>query len=290
MRSFVLAAALAAAVPAPDASPGTLSESFSGSAFALDGDRLLYRETHLVQTGPNGAESVVLYRCPDGRPFARKRSRDDGDAQQPDFDLVDARMGYREGVRWRDGRREVYVQRNRDRPELSAPLRANDASAAVIDTGFDAFVQRHWDVLVGGGSLRFDFLVPSRRRFYAFKVERIEPEAGAPPHSVTLRIGLSAWFAFLLPHIDLTYDVASRRLVRYEGLSNVRDLDGKNYRVRMESPRIGVGPASDPDALSAALAQPLASSCTVADSATSAGGHADRPEVTSARDARNPNP
>jgi hypothetical protein len=290
MRSLVLAAALASSVPAPDPPPGTLSESFSGSAFALDDDRLLYRETHLVQAGADGAESIVLYRCADGRPFARKRSRDDGDAQQPDFDLVDARMGYREGVRWRDGRREVYVQRGRDRPELSAPLPKKDAAAAVIDTGFDAFVQRHWDELVRGDALRFDFLVPSRRRFYAFKVDRIEPEEPAPPGSITLRIGLSAWFAFLLPHIDLTYDLASRRLVRYEGLSNVRDLSGRNYRVRLESPRIAFGPAAAPGALAAALEQPLATSCTSADSTASARGHADRPEVTAARDTRNPNP
>jgi hypothetical protein len=60
--------------------------------------------------------------APTARAFARKRSRDDGDAQAPDFDLVDARVGYREGVRRNGAQREVYVQRSAMQAEQADPL------------------------------------------------------------------------------------------------------------------------------------------------------------------------
>jgi hypothetical protein len=172
MTASAFAFALVAAVRAADT-----AESFSGSAFAIDSDALLYRETHFMRAGSAGREHIVLYRCPDGRPFARKLSRDDGDAQAPDFDLTDARLGYREGVRRVDGRREVYVQRSSAQPEQKDVLRV--PADGVIDMGFEILAQDHWQELLRGDTLRFNFLVPSRRTFFAFKVNRVAPAVPA---------------------------------------------------------------------------------------------------------------
>jgi len=259
-------------------------ESFSGSAFASDSDVLLYRETHFLR----GREHIVLYRCPDGRPFARKLSHDDGDAQAPDFDLTDARLGYREGVRRVDGGREVYVQRSAAQPQQSDLLSV--PPDGVIDMGFEVFARHHWDELQRGDTLRFNFPVPSRRKFFAFKVNRIVPSAPTPPGTATFRLGPGTWFSFLLPHIDVTYDVATRRLVHYEGLSNVRDLNGKNYRVRYEAPKIASGHAVSAAEVDAMLVAPLAATCTAADRPASASGQSSVPEVTTSRPPRNPNP
>jgi hypothetical protein len=287
MRLQLLCAVFASALlPAARAIENV--EAFSGSAYSLDDDRLVYHETDYMFRGAGGSERVALYRCPDGRPFARKYSRDDGDARMPDFDFADARTGYREGVRREAGARRAYVQRSRERPQQEAPL--PQPAQGVIDTGFDVFLREHWQALLRGESIRFDFLVPSRRRFYAFKVSVLRHPPAPPPGSVTFRVSLGSWFAFLLPHIDVSYDRASRRLVRYEGLSNVRGLDGRNYRVRFEYPKIGVDHGLDAAAVAAVLEQPLAASCTPADTAASARGQATVPEVTSTRGARNPNP
>ncbi|MEE7548937.1 hypothetical protein HF319_19710, partial [Xanthomonas sp. Kuri4-1] len=71
---------------------------YDGDAQAAEGGRLLYRESHWVE--PDGGR-VVLYRCPGGAAFARKQV---GGGSDPEFELVDARDGYREGVRTRQGR------------------------------------------------------------------------------------------------------------------------------------------------------------------------------------------
>jgi hypothetical protein len=257
---------------------------FSGDAYSAAGNALLYHETQYLLAG--GAERLVLYRCPDGRAFARKRVRESGNMQAPDFDLVDARLGYREGVRDRGAQREVYVQRRANMPEqadlLSVP------ADGVIDTGFDTFAQRHWDALLRGDTLRFPYLVPSRRTFYQFKVSRID--AGTARQTMTIRLAASNWLSFLLPHIDVTFDLASRRVVHYEGLSNIRGDDGKNYQVRADYPAVGNGLEVAQAEVDAALDTPLASSCTAADNTVSAGGQATVPEVTTSAQARNPNP
>jgi hypothetical protein len=260
------------------------AERFSGDAYSMAGNALLYHETQYLSDG--GADRVVLYTCPDGRAFARKRVRESGDVQAPDFDLMDARLGYREGVRKSGAQREVYVQRRADLPEQADRLKV--PADGVIDTGFEMFAQRHWDALVKGETLRFPYLVPSRRTFYQFKVTRTD--AGADRRTMTIRLAAGNWFSFLLPHIDVVYDIASHRVVHYEGLSNIRGVDGKNYQVRSEFPIIAGAREVPRSEVDAALATPLVSSCTATDSSVSGGGQSTVPEVTTSARARNPNP
>jgi hypothetical protein len=243
-------------------------ETYAGDAYDLTSGELLYRETHYLSGSGDSRERVVLYRCAeDGRPFARKVLHDDGEPQSPNFDMVDARLGYREGVR-RDGDgRVVYVQRGPDKPEQAEVLPKRDDSA--IDAGFDIFVQRHWDVLVSGKTVSFPFLVPSRRTYYDFKVSKLE-NATSPANTLTIRLALGAWYAFLLPHIDVTYDRTTRRLLSYQGLSNIRKGDGKNYVARMEYPAIGHHTDVAQNEFDAALAAPLTDSCAVVRADTSA--------------------
>lgn len=251
-----------------DAQHAAAVETYKGDAYNLTTDELLYRETHYLTGTPGSRERIVLYRCPvDSRPFARKLVHDDGDAQAPDFEMVDARLGYREGVRRKGDGREVYVRRATDKPEESDALPKREDSA--IDAGFDIFVQRHWDALVGGQSVSFPFLVPSRRAYYDFKVSKVE-NATALPNTVTIRLALGAWYAFLLPHIDVTYDRTTRRLSSYQGISNIRNGDGKNYVARMEYPALAYRSDAPQSEFDAALTAPLTDSCAVVRADTTA--------------------
>jgi len=282
-RIALLISAMAGGLVIP--APAFCAERVSGAAYSLSGNDLLYHETQYVYRG--GTARVVLYSCPDGRAFARKRVSPTEDALAPDFELVDAHLGYREGVRDRGSQREVFVQRRANLPEQAAPLSL--PAGGVIDAGFDAFAQRHWDDLVRGRSLPFSYLVPSRRTFYNFKVGRID---AATPAGRTMKIRLSAsnWFSFLLPHIDVVYDLPSHRVVHYEGLSNIRGDDGKNYKIRAEFPVVGAQSDVPESEVDAALRMPLASGCSAADTRVSADGQPTVPEVTIARAPRNPNP
>ena len=204
-------------------------------------DELLYREQHLVRRQDGQVlERLVLYRCSDGTPFARKRVDYRPSAQAPSFSLEDARGGYGEGLRRSDGVQRVWVREGAGKAERSAPL---DAEARLVaDAGFDEFIRRNWRPLLAGESVPLRFAVPARLESLGFKVSRVgAAEFGGEPAEL-FRLRLGGWLGWIAPHIDVAYGRESRRLLRFEGLSNLRSDDGGTQLLaRIEFPRPAVG-------------------------------------------------
>lgn len=202
-----------------------------GLARDPDSNRLLYREQHLVRRdGDRAVGRLVLYRCPDGTAFARKLLDYGRSAQAPEFALEDARLGYSEGLRRAGGGVSVFVREPGAGTESNAPLAAS-AAALVADAGFDEFVRSQWLRLLSGKSVPLSFAVPSRLESLGFKVYRVGSAqlGGEPAELFRLRLGgLLGWIA---PHIDVAYGRDSRRLLRFEGLSNLREDDGESQLV-----------------------------------------------------------
>lgn len=252
---LVLVLTLAAAAPAAAA-----VEHYVGEARARDGGRLLYSESHWIKPLEGGGQHrLVLYRCPDGKAFARKMVNVGSDAQAPDFELDDGRTGYREGVRGDGTRRTVYYRAAHDEGERSAPLSVG--ADTVIDAGFDAFVRQHWDALLARHAIHIDMLVPSRLRTVNFRVVDHGREPVDGREVQRFRVRLDAWYGFALPHIDVGYDAATRRLLDYRGLSNIRDIDGRNLNVRIDFPPHLHQDHADPASMRAAEAAPLDGRC-----------------------------
>lgn len=152
-----------------------------GDAFDGDSGALRYRESHWLLD--DGAR-LVLYRCPDGRPFARKQV--DGGGTSPDFSLIDGRDGYREGVRHRDGVREMF-QLAPGKPERRTTLPPG-AGARVIDAGFDTYLRAQWDAIASAPQ-KVDFVLPSLQRQLRFRVERMGDAAGQRRFRISLDAG-----------------------------------------------------------------------------------------------------
>ncbi len=210
---------------------------YDGSARDADSGALLYRETHyLQQTAERIEQRVVLYRCPDtDAAFARKMVRYGLRAEQPDFELIDARLGYREGLRRNaDRSASTFVQLNRGSNENRQLLSANQAFVA--DAGFDEFLKQHWDALQSDAAVRLEFLVPAQLATIGFKIRKHREQRVGKRDASVIRLSLGAWWGFIAPHIDAAYDQQTRTLLRYEGLSNLRDGEGRNLNVQVEFP------------------------------------------------------
>jgi hypothetical protein len=195
-------------------------------------NELMYLEHHLIRRDQGRpTERLVVYRCPDGTAFARKRVDYGQSVQAPEFSLEDARLGYGEGLRRSGGTGTgmVWVRAAAGETERSAPL--GDSTALVADAGFDEFIRGNWQSLVSGQSVPLKFAVPSRLQVFGFRVARqgsIELD-GEPAERFRLRLGgLLGWIA---PHIDVAYGRDSKRLLRFEGISNLRSDDGKSQLV-----------------------------------------------------------
>ncbi len=199
----------------------------------LDTGRLLYREQHWVLRDSRAApvERLVLYRCPDGNPFARKHLDYRGSVIAPSFDLLDARSGYREGLR-RTPTPRLFVRTSQGAPERSA---ASPGNSLVADAGFDEFVRRQWAALAGGRSANIDFALPARLRSYRFTLARRGQERIAGEEALLLRLRVDGMLGWIAPHIDVAYGLHSRRLLRFEGPTNLRNPSGQdNWKARIE--------------------------------------------------------
>lgn len=243
MRTLLVLAGLLAALPAH----ATLL-AIDGDARAPDRSRLLYREHHLVRyDGDRPLERLVLYRCPDGRAFARKRVDYGASALAPDFELTDAR-GHREGLRRDDGRLLVWSGDGAARPLARAQ------ELLVVDAGFDEYLRRHWAAAISGRPQVIAFAVPAYGRSLAFKVRGQPARNATGPHRFELR--LDGLLGRLAPAIRVEYD-AQRRLRRFVGPTNIRDARGEQVEAEIvfaDAPR-----AVDAREWQAASRTPLAS-------------------------------
>ena len=88
-----------------------------GIARDPDSHRSIYREQHWVRFSQQmPVERLVLYRCIDGTPFARKRVNYQPSAQAPAFEFIDVRKGYVEGLRYQQNKAALWY-----RPPGKAP-------------------------------------------------------------------------------------------------------------------------------------------------------------------------
>lgn len=251
--AFALLMAAFAVSAAADAQPGLIA--YQGEARRPDGGALLYEEHHLLKAdGGAPRERLVLYRCPDGAAFARKTVRYGASSQAPEFDLRDARFGYREGFELGSS----FVQRSAKAALQRAPVAAHDM---VVDAGFDEFVRAHWDALQRGDAVRLDFLVPSRLAVYGFTLRRLRGETLDGEAATVFRLALSGVFGWFADAIEVSYRDHDRRLMRFDGLSNIRRDASENLVARIEFPLERERPASEAD-WQAALREPLAA-CTL---------------------------
>jgi hypothetical protein len=206
-----------------------------GVARNPDSNTVLYREQHWIRSvGDRPVERLVLYLCPDGQAFGRKQVDYRHSAAAPAFRFDDSRSGYEEGLR--DERSpEVFFRPSGGATEKSAAL---SSKQLVVDAGFDEFIRSRWQALLADAAVPLDFALPSRLESIGFTVRRVGETHIAGEAAWVFRLRLGGVLGWLAPHIDVSYGQQSRRLLRFEGLSNVRDDAGTRQLIaRIDFPQ-----------------------------------------------------
>ncbi len=238
MTAVGLVAALLVADPSqagastPSGAPGVAGggtdrasvERFRGVARGRDG-AVAYVETHeVVVEGGRVVRAETRYLRPDGSPIARLVSEYAPGSFAPEYEFRDLRTGALEavrrdaaGVRLLDGDRVKVLPLPEDVP-------------LVAGQGLDRYARAHLDALARGETLRVSLALPGRLDAFGFRL-RGEPIEGGKvrvrfePTSFILRV--------LAPSLEGEYDLTTRRLVRYVGVSNVAGDDGSPQQVEI---------------------------------------------------------
>lgn len=238
MARIVRAACCVAVCFAASASALALNEDFRFVGYARDlgTKQLLYVESHAVHAAGTAAESrVVLYLCgPSGPAFARKELDYGATRQEPSFTFVDARTGYVEGMRRTAAGPQTFVRESATAATRQKSIPAN--VAIVADAGFDEFVRNNWRALEAGSAVKFPFLVPSRLDYLTFTVKKHNEETIEGVTASVIRLNLSGFIGWFLPYIEVSYRKSDRVLIRYRGITNVRDDAGGNLTAQIDFP------------------------------------------------------
>ena len=187
--------------------------------------RILYKEQHWIRFNDLlPVERLVIYRCPDGTAFARKRVNYLPSTQAPAFEFVDARKGFVEGLRYKQNKAALWFRPPGAAPEKNAVLTVKNL---VADAGFNEFIKTNWLKLRTGKALPLQFAVPTRLQAYKFNLKQTGESQFAGVPAVTYQLKIAGLLSLIAEPIEVTYDKANRRLLRFQGLSNLRDDAGE---------------------------------------------------------------
>jgi hypothetical protein len=211
------------------------TDDFTGYAYKDGTRQLLYKEESaetLVDQRP--VEDVTKYYDPSGALIASRTLKFSASGYTPDFKTEDFRTGYMEGAEVKDNSVRLFVRESKTSPlkEKTFPL----AERSVIDGGFNQFIKDKWNNLEQGQQLDFNFMVPSRLDYYSFRAIRVSET----PSELIVRIEPgSMMIRWLAGAIVVHYDKSTRRILSYEGKSNITDSKGTNLVVRLVYPQEG---------------------------------------------------
>jgi len=209
----------------------------SGKAYDTKTNTLIYKEEHhyeIVQgetvmnstfTDVNGdtiAERVIEYQ----------------DHKVRSYKLKQEQINYQESIT-RNNSAVQFEERDGqkiDKEEVSI------SSDIVIDAGFADYITQNWDSLTSGETLKFDFASVSQMDMIKLQVKMTDMKKTsaknylADEEVVMFKMTLaSPILKMFIKPIEIGYYKDSKQLAFYKGISNLKDLNGKQYSsVRIE--------------------------------------------------------
>jgi hypothetical protein len=196
-----------------------------GDAYSMASGELLYREYH--HYSDDGLQHRVSYVDANGRPLAEKALTYHKGPAVPEFSQRNLLSGSKVQVQWRG---EQLAMAYGEAAELEEAL-LKPRQPLVIDAGFDAFIRQQWQRLAQGDEVAFFFTMPARQTLVELALSKVRCGQDARGDRCFL-LQLDNWlFSLLVDPIALEYDTATQRLMRYRGLSNIEDEQGKGLLV-----------------------------------------------------------
>lgn len=214
--------------------PGQASESierYRGEARGKNGE-LIYIEKHEVVL-LNGRVSKATTQYFDDRDklIGILSSDFSKSLTSPEYVFEDKRHGDFHGIRIKDG--QLFMFNREDGKEESRALdqATNSNELFVGCQGLHYYLRDHMDSVRAQRNLPVKFLIPGNLDYYNFIMNYEEESKDG---AVDFEIKIENWFLRLFaPSLNVTYDPKTGRLVRYKGLSNIKNARGKLQNVEI---------------------------------------------------------
>lgn len=212
-----------------------VSFSLTVSALTFEGiakdrkGKAQYIENH-VTTIKDGVtvKIITTYLEPGTRKeFARLESDFSKNPFVPDMFYEDKRNRYRVDAKV-DGDKVVLMKTETKRGQKRTRKREiNIKSNLMMSQGYHNFIVQNMDTFKPGQEIPIIFLAANRMEAFDFKVTYQGPESKGS-NRVKFKLEIDNWFiGMFAPELKVTYDKKTKRILAFDGVTNVLDEDGE---------------------------------------------------------------
>lgn len=190
--------------------------------------KVVYLERHtVVYDDQTLIKSLTEYQDVDGRPIASLRSDFTHSLAAPEYIFQDNRLQSLQGQRWSNQKLEVFSQ-DKQRGQIVKKELIRTPEVMIGGEGLIYFIGANLKELIGSGGMDFKFVIPGRLSAYDFFIKPLEHNATEAAFEVKMK----SWFMGLIgPRLKLIYDLKKKRVISYEGISNLKNANGEMMSV-----------------------------------------------------------
>lgn len=208
-------------------------ETFSGTAYNKK-NKVAYVENHSLTLSSNKKLLSVKtdYSNEKGEAIGFLKTDFSNSVSAPAYEFRDFRSKTGHGIRY-DGDSLILVKYKKNGQEKTKILDKKKASKYLVigGQGFHYYLTKNFDKLSSFKNVPVMFLTPGRLSYYRFKLNYLGLDK---ENLINLEIKVSNLFLRVFaPRLLIKYNPVTRRLVSYEGLSNIKNENGKNQSVKI---------------------------------------------------------
>ena len=211
------------------------TEQSVGKAYDDDG-KLRYTEKHTTKFKNGRIHSLsTKYVKEGGDVFGTLTSDFANYVELPDYQFVDTRFDRQDGSSFNseDKSFTIYGKANKSADKKKKKVFIKD-KRLISGQGLHAYIVSNMDDLMKlEKPFEFYFLIPMIQDFFSFRMKPYKK--WEDKKQVQFRIEIDNWFLRLFaPHVDVTYNYETKRLLEYKGISNLLDDDEDTYDVTIK--------------------------------------------------------
>lgn len=201
---------------------------FLGKAMSSKDKSHLYNEDHRVEYSGDLVQKVVTtYSDPTGKEIAKLVSTFKGNHQLPDTEFYDKRNGIKEETKL-VGSKYVIITTDTKGKTKKGTLDVD--SNLVCGQGYHNYIISNLDSFKVGEKRELKFIIPSMRDYFTFDLTYLGPIEKDRPDEVSFRLDITNWIlSMFADKIQVTYSKKNKTLLRYEGLTNLKNQKGDQF-------------------------------------------------------------
>ncbi len=201
---------------------------FKGKAIEAKSGQPIYLEDHKVEyNGPLVKKVITIYLSPDGKEIARLTSIFADNSQLPNTEFIDKRTGYKEITTLKGDEYHIKtISPKGKEKEGSLSVKNN----LVCGQGYHNYIISNMDSFKLNETRELRFIIPSMRDYFTFDLTYLGPLNKEKPDEVSFRLDITNWIIKMFADkIQVTYSKKDKVLLRYEGLTNLKNDKGDQY-------------------------------------------------------------